>query len=124
MFRIKLETPTPENCQLVALTQGKYAIVDIDVDPVIWKFKWRAIKWNYRWYAYSTTSQNGTSAHVAMHRLIAATATGEICHHANGHSLDNRIGNLMNMMNSLHSDIHHIRRWGHEKKVKTSKKRQ
>ncbi|GAI28677.1 unnamed protein product, partial [marine sediment metagenome] len=54
MFRIRLETPTPENSRLVKLTQGKFAIVDIDVNPSVWEYKWRAIKWNYRWYAYAT----------------------------------------------------------------------
>jgi len=113
MLQVKLEPPTSENSRLVKLTHGKSAIVDIDVTPDVWKYKWRAIKWNFRWYAYSTKFLDGTPARIAMHRLIAKTPLGEICHHANGNSLDNRFANLMNMTNSLHSDIHGIRKWGH-----------
>lgn len=123
MFRMKLETPTPENSRRIELTQGKFAIVDLDCDPEIWKYKWRAIKWNFRWYAYATLRLDGTRARVAMHRLIARTPPGEITHHANGNSLDNRAANLMNMTNSLHSDIHGIRRWGHASNKRTAKTR-
>lgn len=123
MFRIKLETPTPENSRLVELTQGKYAIVDIDVDPLVWEYKWRAIKWNFRWYAYSTKRLDGTTTRIAMHRLIACTPLGEICHHANGNSLDNRSANLLNLSNRLHAQIHKIRRWGHASNLRTTKTR-
>lgn len=120
---MKLETPTPENSRLVELTQGKSAIVDVNVDPVVWEYKWRAVKWNFRWYAYATSRLDGTRARIAMHRLIAQTPSSEICHHGNGHSLDNRFANLMNMTNSLHSDIHHIRRWGHASNKRKAKTR-
>ena len=121
MFQVKLETPTPENSIMVKLTQGKFAIVDLDVDPVIWKYKWRAIKWNFRYYAYSTKRLDGTPARIAMHRLIAGTSPGEICHHLNGHSLDNRLGNLINMTNRHHAELHGIRRWGGGRKTRTAK---
>lgn len=112
MLQVKLETPTPENSRMVKLTQGKFAIVDIDVNPVIWEFKWRAIKWNFRYYAYSTKRLDGTRARVAMHRLLAKTPPGEIAHHLNKNSLDNRLGNLMNMTDRHHKELHKIRKFG------------
>lgn len=113
MFRVKLETPTPENCRLVELTHGKSAIVDFDVNPLVWQYRWRAIKWHYRFYAYSTSRYDGTPARIAMHRLIAKTKAGEVCHHGNGRTLDNRCGNLYNLSNRLHGQVHGIRRWSH-----------
>lgn len=123
MFRIKLESPTSQNSRRIELTQGKFAIVDVNVDPVIWEYQWRAIKWNFRWYAYSTKRLDGTPARVAMHRLIAGTPFGMICHHANGNSLDNRLGNLLNMSNRFHAQLHGIRRWGHASNKRTTKTR-
>ena len=121
MLQVKLETPTAENSIRVALTQGKFAIVDINVDPVIWEYKWRAIKWNFRWYAYSTKMLDGTIARVAMHRLIAHTPPGQVCHHLNKNSLDNRKANLLNMTNREHAELHGIRRWGIGCKTRTAK---
>lgn len=124
MLQVKLEDPTPQNSLVVDLTQGKSAIVDIDVTPLVWEYRWRAIKWNFRWYAYSTKRRDGTPALIAMHRLIAKTPPGQICHHLNRNSLDNRLSNLMNLTNRLHGQLHKIRKWGRKKPVNSSEKRQ
>lgn len=113
MLQVKLEKPGPENSCLIELTQGKFAIVDRPMPPGVMDHKWRAVKWNFRWYAYSTRTLAGKCAGVAMHRLIANTPIGEVCHHANKNSLDNRRPNLMNMSNRFHGELHRIRKWGH-----------
>jgi len=38
-----------------------------------------------------------------MHRFIARTPFGDVCHHINGDSLDNRFENLKNMGKQDHT---------------------
>lgn len=112
MLQVKLEDPTPENSCQVKLNHGKFAVVDRPMPHCIIVYKWRAIKWNFRWYAYSTRTLAGKCAGVAMHRLIANTPIGEVCHHYNKNSLDNRLANLLNQTNHDHAELHGIRKWG------------
>jgi hypothetical protein len=74
----------------IELTQGKLAIVDENVYPVIALSKWHAIRRNKRWYA--ERREDGES--IAMHRFIAGAGPGQIVHHLNGNGLDNRRENL------------------------------
>jgi len=112
MLQVKLEKPGPHNSHLVALSQGKSAIVDLDVTSAVWQYRWRAIRWHYRWYAYATKRLDGTCCRVAMHRLIAQTPPGQVCHHYNRNSLDNRLANLLNLTNRHHKELHKIRKFG------------
>lgn len=116
MLQVKLEEPTPANSVLIPLVGGKVAIVDNPVPDFVWSYRWRAVFWHYRCYAYASTLNDGSPCSMAMHRLIAKTPAGEVCHHYNGNSLDNRIGNLLNQTNHDHAQLHGIRMWGHEKK--------
>lgn len=123
MLQVKLEKPTPENSCLIKLTQGKFAIVDRQFASLAWEYKWRAVRWHYRWYAYSTCESCGTHCRVAMHRLIANTPAGQVCHHYNRNSLDNRRANLLNQTNRQHAELHRIRRWGRQNKLSRAKSR-
>lgn len=120
MLTVKMEKPTAENCRWVLLTQGKFAIIDRDALQLVSGFRWVAVKWNFRWYAYSYTWLDGTRSRVAMHRLIASTPPGELTHHLNKNSLDNRRSNLLNMTCRAHGALHGIRRFGRKKKRKTT----
>jgi len=111
MLQVKLQKSTPENSCLIELSQGKFAIVDRPEPARLRYFKWRAIRCNFRWYAVSNVIQAGRRTTIAMHRFIAETPSNEICHHLNKNSLDNRLGNLMNMTNRQHAQLHKIRRW-------------
>lgn len=124
MLQVKLEKPTPENSCLIELSQGKFAIVDKPVPEFIGEYKWRAVRWNFRWYAYASTLLNGSPCRQAMHRLIARTPHGQICHHYNKNSLDNRLGNLLNQTQHDHAELHGIRKWGRNLPMKTNRKRQ
>lgn len=102
------------------LTHGKFAIIDRGHLQLVSGFRWVAVKWNFRWYAYSWKTIDGNRSRVAMHRLIAATPKNQLAHHLNKNSLDNRRANLLNMTNREHKQLHGIRRFGRKKKVKTT----
>lgn len=120
MLQVKLEEPTRYNSTTVELTQGKVAITDKVLPANFFDFVWVAVRWNFRWYAYSWRMKDGTRSRIAMHRLIAETPPGEIPHHLNKNSLDNRRANLLNMTNRDHKQLHGIRRFGRKKQNKTT----
>ena len=111
MLQVKLQKPTAENSRWVLLTQGKFAIVDVGALQLVSGFRWTAIRWHFRWYAYSWRRHDGTPSRIAMHRLIANTPPGEHCHHLNKNSLDNRFANLLNQLPRHHRELHGIRKF-------------
>lgn len=124
MLQVKLEKPTAKNSRELLLTNGMVVIVDYPVPDNLLLYVWRAVCWNFRWYAYSTRRIDGTRCRIAMHRLIAETPPGEVCHHYNKNSLDNRRGNLLNQTPLHHRQLHRIRIWRHRGLQKMSGKRQ
>lgn len=120
MLQVKLETPTKYNSIPIELTHGKYAIVDQDLPADFFDYVWVAVLWNFRWYAYSWKKKDGTRTRIAMHRLIANTPKGEIGHHQNTNSLDNRRANILNMTHRDHKQLHGIRRFGRKNERKTT----
>lgn len=120
MLQVKLEKPTEFNSYRWPLTHDKTAIVDLPVPAHLYDYKWVAVCWNFRWYAYSYRKVNGDKSGIAMHRLIANTPPNETTHHLNKNSLDNRQANLLNMTFRDHKQLHGIRRFGRKKKVKTT----
>lgn len=120
MLQVKLETPTNQNSLHIELTKGMFAIVDRYVIDELFDYVWVAVKWNFRWYAYSWKKVDGSRSRISMHRLIAQTALGEIPHHLNKNTLDNRRANLLNMTPRAHRQLHGIRRYGRKKQDKTT----
>jgi len=120
MLQVKLEKPTIHNSRVVALSKGRFAVISLGSVGLVGAYHWKAIMWNFRWYAYSTRRIDGTRCRVAMHRLLADTPPGEVCHHYNKNSLDNRLGNLLNQMPRHHRELHRIRRWGRKNQRKTT----
>lgn len=111
MFRVRLQEPTGFNCCWILLTQGKFAIIDRGHLQLVAGFRWVAVRWHSKYYAYSWFDVSGNRSRIAMHRLIAETPPGELTHHGNGNSLDNRLGNLFNMSNRHHMQLHGIRKF-------------
>lgn len=120
MLQVKLEKPTRQNSLVIELTKGKTAIVDRVVNDYLFECVWVAVKWNFRWYAYSWKKKDGSRSRIAMHRLIAQTPPSEICHHLNKNSLDNRKANLLNMTPRAHRQLHGIRAFGRKNEHKTT----
>jgi len=91
---------------IIPLTHGKFAIVDNDRVAALRKFAWRAVKAKHCWYAKTTIRRNGKDIDISMHRFIAQTPFGMVCHHKSGNSLDNRAANLENMDKLTHTLYH------------------
>lgn len=90
---------------ILPLTQGLFAKVDPERFDDLDRFKWSARLANKKYYAVRKYHKNGKQVFVHMHRYVAQTPDGEIPHHINGDSLDNREENLLNM-----SEFDHIKR--------------
>lgn len=112
MLQVKLEKPTKYNAIPVDLGHGKIAIIDQSPPDDVFDYDWRPVRWHFRWYAIATRKLDGTPCRVSMHRLIANTPPGEVCHHYNKNTLDNRRGNLLNQSPRHHRQLHRIRRFG------------
>lgn len=90
---------------LLPLTRGLFTKVDPERFDKLSRFKWTARKANHKYYAVRKYRKNGKQIFMHMHRHIAETPDGEIPHHQNDDSLDNRRANLLNM-----SEFDHIKR--------------
>ena len=98
------------NAVCIKLTKGKTTIVDPEVWAKINRKNWRAKKSSGGWYAYKIETHNGKKVYVYLHRLIMNTPKGRICHHKNGHTLDNRKSQLEHVTPTQHEQHHQMRR--------------
>jgi hypothetical protein len=78
----------------IAITQGKFVLVDRCDEWLIKQFKWHARFDGYNWYAGAFPRGCGNrSQHIVMHRLLAGFPPFHL-DHQNGNGLDNRRRNL------------------------------
>ena len=80
--------------RLIPLTQGKFAIVDIEDYEWLSKYKWYAVKTNAGWRARRKYRINGRQITVQMHRFIINPPKTKLADHRNRNTLDNRRFNL------------------------------
>lgn len=97
-------------CCSLRLTRGKYSLIDPDIWVSIDRRGWRAKKSRGGWYAYKITRVNGRNRYTYLHRLINGPRSGEVTHHKNGFTLDNRRANLQNMTEAEHDNLHRMLR--------------
>jgi len=90
----------------IPLNNGRYAIVDPDWFDVLNAFTWYAKKSFSCWYAVRKETLNGSCYLVRMHRVVADTPPGLVCHHINRNPLDNRRLNLQNMSQFEHQKLY------------------
>ncbi len=74
----------------IKLTQGKYAIVDVEDFETLSKYKWYAINHRGAFYA----GRNGGRKIMFMHRYIMQPPEGRFVDHIKRNGLDNRRANL------------------------------
>ena len=86
--------PEPPNDQVryIALTKGKYAIVDAADYEWLSRYRWHATCARGRYYA--ATVINGKS--ISMHRMIMNPPPGMVTDHIDGNGLNNRRTNIRN----------------------------
>ena len=79
----------------IALTQGKYAIVDVEDFAELNKYKWYAVNAGHTFYAVqSMYTENRKRIIVKMHRQIMRPDKDTLVDHIYHNGLDNRRGNL------------------------------
>jgi hypothetical protein len=94
----------------IALTQGKYAIVDPDDYERLSKYRWCALRRKNGYYAGRTASVRSRERgrYILLHRAIIDPAYPLVVDHINGNGLDNRRANLravtqaQNVLNGVH----------------------
>lgn len=93
---------------LVPLTKGLVAIIDKDDSERICKYKWHAQLSHGRYYAMRCVHSKNSVYWVRMHRQIMHTPNGQITHHKNRCTLDNRKQKLQNVTDEQHKAIHNL----------------
>jgi len=94
------------DCAIIPLTHGMFAIVDIEDYDELNKYSWQARKSYSRYYAQRKSVHYGHEVWIRMHRQIMNTPWGYIVHHKNRRTLDNRKVNLENMTLRNHKLLH------------------
>ena len=81
---------------LVPLTQGKFAIIDLEDVDKIKNYTWQALKWkNKRYYAVTTKRKNNKRWMILMHRFIMNAPNNLQVDHINyNETLNNKKSNL------------------------------
>lgn len=88
-------TEPPSGARFIALTQGRFAIVDEQDRDQLARFNWFAIKDKHTYYAVRNVKRDGKPALEFMHRVVAGTVQlGIDVDHRDGDGLNNRRSNL------------------------------
>lgn len=78
----------------IQLTQGREALIDADMYPILSRFKWCVISGRGKPYPARGMRVAGKQKTILMHRQIIEAKPGQIVDHINGNSFDNRRENL------------------------------
>jgi len=92
--------------KVIPLTDGMSALVSPEDYDRMMRYKWRAVKAGRAYYAKTTVGVGAKKCDLSMHRLVAGTPFGMVCHHKNRNSLDNTFDNLCNMSRQDHDMLH------------------
>ncbi|UCD51523.1 MAG: HNH endonuclease [Phycisphaerales bacterium] len=89
---VRAEPPAPpdDDVRYIALTKGKFALVDAADYEWLSRYKWTASCKGDKCYAY----RKDKGRHVLMHRLIMQAPPGLVVDHIDGNSCNNRRHNL------------------------------
>jgi len=83
------------NTKMIQLTQGIFAIVDIDDYEKLNQWKWNAVKGKGTFYAETRVCENGKTFNIKMHRFIMNFGPeNKDIDHRNGNGLHNYKSNL------------------------------
>lgn len=93
----------------ISLGEGHFTIVDWDDYPWLIKFHWSWKISSHNIYAIRKYQYKGKTYIKRMHREIAKTPNGMVCHHLNRNTLDNRKVNLINLTPTSHKYAHQYR---------------
>lgn len=90
---VRLTPPEPpsDDVRYIALTKGRFAIVDAADYEWLSRYTWQAAYNGTKFYATTKKKRGGN---IWMHRLIMNAPKGMVVDHINGNGLDNRRCNL------------------------------
>lgn len=82
---------------------------DADLKDWLNQWKWYPHRSFCRTYVVRKFKRNGKVKTLFMHRIVAKTPQGYLCHHINRDTLDNRRANLQNLTKFEHIKMHSYR---------------
>lgn len=100
------EIPKDGLIRFIVLDEENVCMVDAIRYDELMKYDWYPMKGHRSIYARSDLKTEKGIKRVYMHRLIANTPDGQITHHCNRNTLDNRESNLLNMTQKEHELLH------------------
>lgn len=80
--------------RVIELTQGKVARVDDSDFEEQNRWKWRALKGRYTWYAVRDAGRRPLRKSIRMHRVLCQAPAGVAVDHRDGDGLNNQRHNL------------------------------
>ena len=95
-----------DNFGMIKVHPCKAAIVDLEDYDNLNQYKWYVIKQHGLPYAARKETSKARTYWIRMHRQIMHTPFGQIVHHKNRRTLDNRKINLRNRTDAQHRAIH------------------
>jgi hypothetical protein len=93
---VRLKSVLPADTVKIRLTKGRFAFVSPNKVHLVNQYYWRAVKSSSGYYARARYQKNGKIVTIRMHRLVAGTPEGMICHHKDHNRLNNTDENLEN----------------------------
>jgi hypothetical protein len=78
----------------IALTQGKYALIDDDDYEFLSQWKWQAARRRSNWYVRRKICRKGIQQTIYMHRAITSAPNGTEVDHKDHNGLNNQRANL------------------------------
>jgi hypothetical protein len=91
---------------IIETTNGVRFIVDDSRYKWLSQFVWIAAKRRRAYYAMTLIGPPENQKRAWMHRIVARTPLGMVCHHKNQDSQDNRLENLENLSPKTHDGLH------------------
>lgn len=96
----------PIVCVHQLVGKSKTAKIDPGQFDSIHKHSWHIRRGRRTTYAVRKVKRGRRIFLIQMHRQIAETPRGMVCHHINGNGLDNRLCNLYNCTKTEHRYLH------------------
>lgn len=103
-FELASESKTSSH--RIEMLNGGYALVDPDIYERYAHQPWYRVRFNKTWYAKAIIQEGRRTRTVFLHRIVAKTPRGMVCHHQNQNGMDCRRANLYNMTKDYHHRMH------------------
>lgn len=102
----ELASESKNNCHRIDMLNGGYALVNPDTYEKYHTYPWYKVRFNKTWYAKAVIKNGRRHDTVFLHRLVAKTPRGMVCHHDDRNGLNCLRSNLSNETKSYHHHLH------------------